>query len=232
MSSARVVIGFDLYGTLLSTDSISKELAKIFGDDKAEPLATLWRRYQLEYTWRISLMGEYRDFIKITRAALNHAVAESNLPALSSQDEENLINSYDALHAFPEVSRALKTLQDNPTIEAYIFSNGTIKSIGASVENSPDLHQYQDLFKGLVSVDGLGVFKPAKATYDHLVEATGKPDRVFVVSANPLMLSSIWVDRSGKGWVDRLGNVIGGIEPTAVVAGVDEAVQEVIKRAV
>lgn len=57
MSSKKTVIAFDLYGTLLSTESIAKELAKIYGDDKAESLASLWRRYQLEYTWRITTMG-------------------------------------------------------------------------------------------------------------------------------------------------------------------------------
>jgi 2-haloacid dehalogenase len=60
MSSPKTVIAFDLYGTLLSTESIAKELAKLFGDDNAQALATLWRRYQLEYTWRINSMGEAR----------------------------------------------------------------------------------------------------------------------------------------------------------------------------
>ena len=46
-----------VYGTLLSTESIVHELAKLYGDDKALVLAAKWRQYQLEYTWRISCMG-------------------------------------------------------------------------------------------------------------------------------------------------------------------------------
>lgn len=53
----RIVIAFDLYGTLLSTESIAKELATHFGEEKATTLAGLWRRYQLEYTWRLNSMG-------------------------------------------------------------------------------------------------------------------------------------------------------------------------------
>lgn len=53
----QTVIAFDLYGTLLSTESISKELSGPFGDEKATSLAALWRRYQLEYTWRLNSMG-------------------------------------------------------------------------------------------------------------------------------------------------------------------------------
>jgi 2-haloacid dehalogenase len=52
------IIAFDLYGTILSTDSIVKELAGLFGDEKAKIIATQARRYQLEYTWRINSMGE------------------------------------------------------------------------------------------------------------------------------------------------------------------------------
>lgn len=55
---APTVIAFDLYGTLLSTESISKELAQLYGDEKAKSIAALARRYQLEYTWRINSMGE------------------------------------------------------------------------------------------------------------------------------------------------------------------------------
>lgn len=56
---ASTTIAFDLYGTILSTDSIVKELAKLFGDEKAKIVATQARRYQLEYSWRINGMGEF-----------------------------------------------------------------------------------------------------------------------------------------------------------------------------
>lgn len=55
---APTIIAFDLYGTILSTDSIVKALASLFGDEKAKTIATQARRYQLEYTWRINGMGE------------------------------------------------------------------------------------------------------------------------------------------------------------------------------
>ena len=53
----QTIIAFDLYGTLLSTESIAKELSAHFGKDKATSLAGLWRRYQLEYTWRLNSMS-------------------------------------------------------------------------------------------------------------------------------------------------------------------------------
>ncbi len=56
---AKTIVAFDLYGTLLSTESIAKELAQFFGDDMAKTVAALWRRYQLEYSWRITSMGKW-----------------------------------------------------------------------------------------------------------------------------------------------------------------------------
>jgi 2-haloacid dehalogenase len=58
-STNKTVIAFDLYGTLLSTESIAKDLANHFGAEKAATVAALWRRYQLEYTWRMNSMGTF-----------------------------------------------------------------------------------------------------------------------------------------------------------------------------
>lgn len=55
---AENIVAFDLYGTLLSTDSIVKQLEKHFENAKAKSISALWRRYQLEYTWRLNSMGE------------------------------------------------------------------------------------------------------------------------------------------------------------------------------
>lgn len=54
----KTVVAFDLFGTILSTESIWQEISKFAGDDRAERIAALARRYQLEYTWRSNSMGE------------------------------------------------------------------------------------------------------------------------------------------------------------------------------
>ena len=54
--ATKIIIAFDAYGTLLSTESIAQELASHFGDEQGKKLAALWRRIQLEYTWRLNSM--------------------------------------------------------------------------------------------------------------------------------------------------------------------------------
>lgn len=58
---AQTIIAFDLYGTLLSTESIATELAKIYGQEKATALAARARTLQLEYTWRSNSMSEWQE---------------------------------------------------------------------------------------------------------------------------------------------------------------------------
>jgi 2-haloacid dehalogenase len=52
----QIILAFDVYGTLLSTESIAKQLAEHFGNEKATTIAANWRKYQLEYTWRLNSM--------------------------------------------------------------------------------------------------------------------------------------------------------------------------------
>lgn len=56
MASNKIVLAFDVYGTLLSTESIAHKLAQHFGEAKAASIAAEWRKYQLEYTWRLNSM--------------------------------------------------------------------------------------------------------------------------------------------------------------------------------
>lgn len=53
----KILVAFDLYGTLLSTASIATKLAVYLGEEIAGSVAAVWRRYQLEYTWRLNSMS-------------------------------------------------------------------------------------------------------------------------------------------------------------------------------
>ena len=120
-----IVIAFDLYGTLLSTESISKRLAEVTGSqDKGSQIATSWRKYQLEYTWRLSCMstithpyafleqpadcaGSYDNFSNVTRNALTHALSEASVRLEEGQIKQ-LMDEYDHLSTFPDVTAALR----------------------------------------------------------------------------------------------------------------------------
>ncbi|KAG5979115.1 hypothetical protein E4U55_005550 [Claviceps digitariae] len=237
----KVVVAFDLYGTLLSTDSIASELGRIYGEDQAKTIAVQARRYQLEFTWRSNSMGTYRSFDDLTRYSFRHAAAEAKLP-LSEDHEERIMDAYNGLDAFADVHSGLAMVSQTPEIDPYIFSNGTTHMVEASLKTSKSLAESPVVFSAsnLVSVDALKVFKPDPKTYLHLTKMAGlesSPERVYLVSSNPFDamgavaagLKSIWVSREGAPWIDGLSRAL-DIGPTAVAGGVDEAVREIIER--
>ncbi|KAK8070183.1 (S)-2-haloacid dehalogenase 2 [Apiospora phragmitis] len=227
MPAAKPVIAFDLYGTLLSTESIAHELAKLYGEQMSKTLAALWRQYQLEYTWRINCMGQYRPFNEITHSALKHALADHALQ-ITERDTNELMKAYDRLHIFPEVSAALELLKEKgDQVDVYVFSNGTDAMVGNSIKSSPDLGPHAGLFKSLVTVEDVKAYKPDMKVYAHLVKQVGKEksnDDVWVVSANPFDivgtraagLKAAFIDRPSKGWIDRLDE---NSQPTIVASG-------------
>lgn len=188
--------------------------------------------------------GLFKPFSDITKASLNHALAESN-ETLSDTDIANLMKAYDSLGTFPDVSTALEAIKSDPAVDAYVFSNGSDTMVSTSVNQSPSLSPYASVFKGIVTVQEIQVFKPDPKVYHHLARKVGKStskedlESIWLVSGNPFDIvgakaagiQAAWIDRKGGhggngGWNDRLGDLASG-GPTLVVSGVDEAVRKI-----
>ncbi|KAL1886183.1 hypothetical protein Plec18167_000112 [Paecilomyces lecythidis] len=230
MSNKQIVIAFDLYGTLLSTESIAKQLAAHFGQEQAQSISTAWRRYQLEYTWRLTSMGRYDPFSNVTRNSLLHALAENGVQ-LDEKAIEELMTAYDSLSTFPDVIPALTKLASKSNITPVVFSNGTKSMVSNSVFRSKDLSPKADFFRDIITVDDVKKYKPAPETYSHLAEKMGKDKSqmgdMWLISGNPFDIvgsrssgmKAIWVDRAGRGWID---GAVPELPPTAIVRSLEE----------
>jgi 2-haloacid dehalogenase len=236
-SNKKTIIAFDLYGTLLSTESIATELATHFGKEKAASIAALWRRYQLEYTWRLNSMSAYEPFSKVTLKSLHHALAEHKV-SLDQSAIDTLMKAYDSLDTFPDVQPALEELGKRNDIECVVFSNGTDEMVGNSVKKSPSLGKHADVFKDLITVVEVERYKPDPKVYTHLAKKVGKDasqmSEMWLVSGNPFDvvgaratgMQAAWVSRQGSPWIDRLGE-----GPTVVVKGLGGVVKAVEEHA-
>ncbi|KAJ9666413.1 hypothetical protein H2201_003335 [Coniosporium apollinis] len=241
MASKDIVVAFDAYGTLLSTESIAAKLAEHFGKDKAQAIAAKWRLYQLEYTWRLNSMNQYEPFSTLTLRSLQHALKEAG-ESLDQPSIDALMSAYDSLSTFPDVGPALQDLASTPGIRAVVFSNGTKSMISNSVNKSPNLAPHAKVFEHLVVVEEVRKFKPAPEVYEHLAKTVGKSreemGEMWLVSGNPfdvcgaraVGMQAAWVDRAGNGWQDRLVEGEKG-RPTVVVRGLGEVVEAVQKHA-
>ncbi|KAL4862286.1 hypothetical protein BDV12DRAFT_179032 [Aspergillus spectabilis] len=231
MTINKKVLAFDLYGTLLSTESIAQQLKSHF-PAKASSISGLWRRYQLEYTWRLNSMEIYEPFSELTRNALLHSLAEHQ-ESLNDEGINSLMKAYDNLSTFPDVKPTLRELASVPTVTAVVFSNGTQSMVSNSVHSSPDLSPHASVFAEIVSVESVRQYKPAAAVYLHLAEKLGKSSSqlndIWLVSGNPfdivgarsVGLNAIWVDRNGRGWVDA---AMPRLRPTVVVRSLKEII--------
>lgn len=199
----KTIIAFDLYGTILSTSSVAKEISKQLNisDDKAGEVATVCRRYQLEYTWRLNSMSmfhidialhlihlntynywpinieKYKSFSEITLNSIHHAILDLSidLPKNISAFNDAILKAYDALTIFPDASEALELLPSkSDAVTSYIFSNGTPSMLKNSIHESDDLKPFANIFAAIISVEKTGVFKPAPEVYHHLVKSVGK----------------------------------------------------------
>ncbi|MGF1625387.1 MAG: haloacid dehalogenase type II [Alphaproteobacteria bacterium] len=189
---------FDAYGTLFDVVSAAAAEAVVLGA-AMQPLAELWRRKQLEYTWLRSLMGSYADFWQVTGDALDYAMEARGLadPALRAR----LMDLYLRLDAYREVPAVLRQL-GKAGLSRAILSNGAPAMLESAVVNAG----IADELTAVISVDELRVYKPDPRVYQSAV------DRLGVARAGICFLSSNAWDIAGAAhfgfhavWVNRAG---------------------------
>ncbi|KAL6305476.1 HAD-like domain-containing protein [Sparassis latifolia] len=223
----KQVLAFDTYGTLLDTGSIATAIQSHahISAEEANQVSLLWRRYQLEYTFRLNSMELYEPFDVVTKHSLQQAAAEFHL-SLTDNDVANLMATYNRLLPFEDTVPALEALKQLPNVELVVFSNGTAAMVDTALKASlPE----SVLPLPLYLADFVRGYKPKPEIYHgllaHLSELgirdaqTGNNDPktknspdVWLASGNPFDitgarsagLGAIWVDRAGKGWTDCL----------------------------
>jgi 2-haloacid dehalogenase len=195
---------FDAYGTLFDVAAAARRLAASPGrEDFAavwQQVARGWRLKQLQYTWLRAVTGAHADFWDVTGDGLDWALETAGLagdPAL----REELMGFYRRLDAYPEVADMLGRLRAGGTATA-ILSNGSPEMLAEAVSSAG----IGDLLDAVLSVEAVGVFKPARAVYDLVGAAFGsEPGEVLFVSSNG------WDAAAGTGygfrtvWVNRAG---------------------------
>lgn len=171
-------IAFDVYGTLVDPLAMRAPLAPLAGD-RADQLAALWRRKQIEYAFRRALMRRYEPFAVCTLDALRFAAATLGI-LLDAAGESRLLDAYGRLPLFPDVAASLHSLRSaGATLVA--FSNGAEAAVRALLDHAGIAHLLDDV----ISVDDLRTFKPDPAVYLYLAQRLARPPgQVWLVSAN------------------------------------------------
>jgi len=203
----REVLVFDLYGTLVDPIAISSGLARMLAPADGLEVARFWRSRQVEYSFRLTVMGRYKDFRWVTACALNDALAALDIQ-LSEDEKAELVALYDRLGAFPDTMEGLQMLRLGGHLLA-VLSNGTPEMVENCLKNSG----LRELFAAVVSVDDVQAFKPAAVVYENAARKLGCPiSESRLISSNPFDvigaktagMRTAWLNRSGAAF-DTLG---------------------------
>ncbi|MEO0946358.1 MAG: haloacid dehalogenase type II [Pseudomonadota bacterium] len=200
---------FDAYGTLFDIAAAARIVAEQPGQDvlsKVWPkLAADWRLKQLQYTWLRAVTGDHTTFWEVTKDGLDWAMEASGLddPVL----RETLLALYWELPAYREIPEVLATLKAKG-FDTAILSNGSPDML----EGAVDFAGVGEWLDAVLSVEDVGIFKPARVVYDMVGKRFGvSPENVLFVSSNGwdaaaaagYGFNTAWVNRAAEP-VDRL----------------------------
>jgi len=180
MDHPRAVL-FDAYGTLFDVYSVGLLAEQLF-PGHGQPLAVLWRDKQIEYTRLVSASDDgarYQPFWDLTRASLRFACKRLGL-ALSPAHEQQLMNEYRHLSAFPENRQVLQALKARG-VTTGILSNGDPDMLAVAVRSAG----LEALLDHVLSVHGVRRYKIHPQAYAVGTDALRLPaSQVLFVSSN------------------------------------------------
>jgi 2-haloacid dehalogenase len=200
------LVAFDVYGTLFD----------ITGENWAAPevVATM-RAKQLQYSWLVTLMGDYSPFSELTRAAVEHALELHG----ASADVDTVMEGMLRIKPYPETVAVLGELRSRARLA--VLSNGDSESLAALLQNTG----VRDFFEWVISAGEVRVFKPAPAVYQLLLERTGVGrERALFVSSNGFDVGGAARFGLRVAWVNRRGSPAEGVggRPEFVVKDLTE----------
>ena len=194
---------FDAYGTLFDVYSVGLLAEQLF-PGFGERLGLLWRDKQIDYTRLTSMSGpngeHYQPFWDLTRAGLRFAALRLGLN-LTPQAEEQLMNQYRHLSAFPENREVLGELKAR-NIPAGILSNGDPDMLGVAVKSAG----FSGLLAHVISVHPIRKYKTDPAAYALGTQAFNLAAKnILFVSSNGwdaigatwFGYTTLWVNRAG-----------------------------------
>lgn len=204
MPSRPSVVVFDVNETL----SDMAPMADRFADLGVEPgLSATWFAALLRDGFALSTVGQARPFAEIGAAVLRGLLDGRELRIGPDEAVRHVLDGFASLSLHPDVvdgvvalrrgGMRLVTLTNGPAS----VSDGLFERAGVRAE-----------FEQLLSVDDVGVWKPAAAAYRYAAQRTGvEVGDLMLVAVHPwdihgarqAGLRTAWIDRRGAPWPEH-----------------------------
>jgi 2-haloacid dehalogenase len=183
-------IVFDALGTLFDRGAAERALTAA----GAPPVSLeAWFQRILHEAATLTIIGEYRPFQELARAALRTTLAQLGLDPSNAAP----LDALQELDAYPDAAEALAAA-DGPAV----LTNGSRDSTRSLLDRSG----LGGLVETILSCDDVRAFKPGAAPYGYARRELGD-DCVLVAAhgwdvlgARAAGLAGVWVDRAERAW--------------------------------
>ena len=223
MDQPKAVL-FDAYGKLFDVYSVALCAEQLF-PGHGQALSVLWRDKQIEYSRLVTTSNEgahYQPFWELTRAGLRYACKRLALE-LTGEGEQQLMNEYRHLSAFPENREVLQALKTRG-VATGILSNGDPQMLQVAVRSAG----LDGLLDHLISVDTVRKYKTHPDAYRLGTQALKKPaGQILFVSSNAWdALGATWFGYRTL-WINRYRLPFEelGTQPTRIGASLDDVLE-------
>lgn len=192
------VLVFDVNETL----SDMSPMAQRFADVGAPAhLAKTWFAGLLRDGFALTVVDASESFARIAAEALRVSLHALSLNRGAEEAVQHIMDGFGGLEPHPDVPDGIRTLSDLG-IRLVTLSNGA-----ASVaEGLIDRAGLRDHFERLLSVEDVGIWKPAPAAYAYALEQCDVgPMDAMLVAVHPWDIDGARRAGLGTAWVNRTG---------------------------
>jgi 2-haloacid dehalogenase len=193
------VLLFDSNETLLDLNAMKPAVTEAFGG--RDDLMSLWFTTMLQYSLVDTVTCDYHDFGAIGVACMQ-MVARGYGINLTKKKAQDAVAAIRSLPAYPDVPPALKRMKE-AGFRMYTLTNSPKSVMEAQMRNA-GLAKY---FDGLLTIEGLNVYKPHARTYHWAAHQANAPiEHCMLIAAHGWDVAgarlagmrSMFIERPGK----------------------------------
>lgn len=183
-TSPPEILFFDVNETLLDMSPVKKSVAAAL--QGADHLVPLWFSTLLHHSLVTTVGDEYTDFGSIGVASLQMVAANQGL-RLSETEAREALGPMKSLSPYPEVKPALERLKQ-AGYKMVALTNSSSEGVAAQMENAG----LTTLFDQVISVEGIGKYKPHSEVYAWSARQTGATNCLMVAAHGWDVAGALW----------------------------------------
>jgi 2-haloacid dehalogenase len=208
------VLFFDSNETMLDLNVMKPSVTKAFGG--RDDLMLIWFTTMLQYSLVDTVTNNYHDFGTIGAACMQ-MVARGHGIKLTEDKAREAVAAIRTIPAHPDVPPGLKKMKD-AGFRMYTLTNSPKSVMESQITNSGIV----EYFDGLLTIDGLNIYKPHPRTYHWAAHQANVPIRdCMLIAAHGWDVAGARLAGMRAAFIARPGKALYPLGPGVEITGPD-----------